>query len=239
MPTYSLEELEQYWHSNVQAFGREYADCTAVFHELMAAASPLVAAVTGRQSLEPNCAFVVLTKMLNHALASFSLVTRGLFIDAGLAARNTLETALLFELLCKDSTLCGEWSAGKAFRPSDVRKRLAHLPSVALGELVVNVSADEYEDARFAYDWLSRISHANVDSIGHAARKGVAGQVELTIGGALPKRAEVVALTKIIGHSCLRALLAASAAHAPDLVYRKLFHELTERVHAVKVKTGA
>jgi hypothetical protein len=68
--------------------------------------------------------------------------------------------------------------------------------------------------------------------------KGVADQVELTIGGAL-SRPEVVALTKIIGATCLLALLVCSAAHTPELLHRKVFQALSERVHGVKVEADA
>jgi non-ribosomal peptide synthetase component E (peptide arylation enzyme) len=238
MPSYSLDQLERHWRWTSRSFDREYADCIAMFRELFRSASSLASALTSRKTLEPNCAFVLLAKMLNHVSASFALLQRGLLIDAALTTRNAMETGLLLELLCKEPSECESWSAGKTFRPSDVRKRLAALPSVTIGELIVEISADEYDDARFAYDWMSRISHANVESYGHMARKRKADQIELTIGGSL-SRPEIIALTKIIGSCCLRALLVGGAAHAPELLHRKVFDELAKRVHAVKAEAGA
>jgi hypothetical protein len=235
---YSLDNLERHWRSTCRSFDDTFADCVAVFREMFRCASPICSALAGRKALEPNCVFVLLTKVLNHASATFVLLQRGLLVDAALTSRNAVETSLLLELLAKEPSLCGDWSRGKSFRPSDVRRRLAKLPSVALGELIVDVTPDEYEDTRFGYDWMSRITHANVESVGHAAQKHDANIFELKIGGAL-SRPEIIAVTKVLGTCYLRAILTCAAAYAPELLQREMFDELTRRLHDVKVGARA
>ena len=237
MPTYSLDDLERHWRSTCRSFDDTFADCVAVFREMFRCASPVGSAFAGRRALEPNCAFVLLAKVLNHASATFVLLRRGLLVDAALTSRNAVETSLLLELLAKEPSLCEEWIRGKRFRPSDVRRRLAELPSVALGELVIDVTPDEYDDTRFAYDWMSRITHANVESVGHAVQKKGANDFELKIGGAL-SRPEIIAVTKVLGTCYLRALLTCAAAYAPELLHRKVFDKLAARLNNVKVEAS-
>lgn len=238
MPTYSLDDLESHWRSTCTVFGKTFPVCEAVFREVFNCASPLAAALAGRKTLEPNCAFVLLTKVLNHTSATFLLLQRGLVVDAALTCRNALETSLLLELLVKEPAVCKEWSEGKRLRPSEVRRSLSKLSSVPLGDLVVEVSSDVYDDSRFAYDWLSRITHANVDSAAHAARESGADEFALTIGGAI-SRPEIIAVTKVIGDCCLRALLTCASAYAPELVHNRAFDELGARLKNVKVNASA
>jgi len=235
---YSLNALEHHWLSTEQSFGDSFADCLAVFREMFRCASRVGSALTGRKALEPNCAFVLLTKVQNHASATFVLLKRGLLVDAALTCRNAVETSLLIELLAKEPPLCEAWSRGEQFRPSRVRKRLAELPSVSVGDMIIEVTPDEYEDARFAYDWMSRISHANVESVRHAAEQKGANNFELKIGGAL-SRPEIVAVTKVLGTCCLRALLTCAAVYAPELLHHRVFDEFRKQLHDVRVEVGA
>lgn len=234
MPTYSIDNLENHWRTTCTEFGKTFPECEAVFREVFKCASSIAAALAGRKALEPNCAFVLLTKVLNHTSATFLLLQRGLLVDAALTCRNALETSLLLELLVKEPAVCKEWSEGKRFRPSEVRRSLSRIPSVPLGDLVIEVSSDAYDDCRLAYDWLSRITHANVDSAAHAAQESRPNEFTLTIGGAL-SRPEIIAVAKVTGESCLRALLMCAAAYAPELVHNRAFDELGSRLKNVKV----
>lgn len=235
VPKYSLENLENHWRSTCTEFCRTFPACDAVFREMFKCASPLVAALAGRKTLEPNCAFVLLTKVLNHASATFLLLQRGLLVDAALTCRNALETSLLLELLVKQPAVCREWSEGRRLRPSEVRRSLSSIRSVPLGDLDVEVSSDAYGDSRFAYDWLSRITHANVDSAAHAAENTGPNEFALSIGGAI-SRPEIIAITKVVGDCCLRALLTCAAAYAPELVHNRAFDELAARLKDVDVE---
>ncbi|MDD2468265.1 MAG: hypothetical protein PHI97_30155 [Desulfobulbus sp.] len=238
MVKYSLNALERHWVSIEQSFDDSYIDCIAVFREIFQCASTVSSVRTGKKSLEQNCAFILIAKVMNHASATLVLLKRGLIIDAVLTCRNAMETSMLIELLAKQPSLCEKWSYGEQFRPSRVRKRLAELSSVPVGDLIIEVTADEYDEARFAYDWMSRISHANVESIRHAAKQKGENDFELKIGGGL-SRPEIVAVTIVLGTSCLRAFVTCAAVHAPNLLDQKVFDEFQKQLNSVRVKTNA
>lgn len=217
MQEYSLDTLRRHWVELSSAFAKEDADCGAVFEQLVRLASIVASAVTKRRELATNCAYLLLAESLNHAFATFVLIERGLLVDAALTSRNGVETLLLLELLAKQPELCEKWAAGDEFRPADVRRQLSQNPSTNVGDLVVNVSPDEYEYARFAYGWLSRITHANLESLNFATASTGDNAFVVHIGGA-PSRKVLVTLATALGTTFSRALLTCCAAHAPSLL---------------------
>ena len=231
---YSLVALKEHWHAISADFSASYADCHAVFDAITHASSPISQAIAGRKALAPNCAYLLLAKSLNHAFATLTLLEHGLIIDAGLTSRNGVETLLLLELLSKRQELCEKWAAGKKFQPGEVRKQLGQLPSVTVGDLIINVTSDEYNDIKFAYDWLSRITHANLESLEHTVISTGHNTFAIHVGGAL-SRPTIVAITITLGVSFLRALLTCSATHTPKLLesHKNNFALLEERVKSL------
>jgi hypothetical protein len=182
-------------------FAPELPACQAFFEQLPKTASSVASAVSGRRALETNCAYLLLVKSLNHAFATYVLLQRGLVVDAAGSVRNALETLLLLELLSSHSELCEPWSQGKEFKPSEVRQRLAAVSTVHVGDLVIERSEDEYADAKFAYAWLSRITHANLESLNHAATSVQDGFL-LHVGGTRFS-SQAIAISKILAsRSC-------------------------------------
>jgi len=230
----SLDILKKHWSAISADFSASYADCRAVFDAITHSSSPVIEAVARRKALAPNCAYLLLAKSLNHAFATLTLLQRGLIIDAGLTSRNGVETLLLLELLSKRQELCEKWAAGEKFQPGEVRKQLGQLPSVTVGDLIINVTSDEYDNMKFAYDWLSRITHANLESLQHVATSVGQNDFTIHIGGTLSRPA-IVAITTTLGDSFLRALLTCSATHAPTLLesHKNDFTLLQERVKSL------
>ncbi|MHB1787708.1 MAG: hypothetical protein ACYCS7_16540 [Acidimicrobiales bacterium] len=235
--TYSISNLKTHWHSISADFSASYAECHAVFDAITHSSSPVIQAIAGRKALAPNCAYLLLAKSLNHAFATLTLLQRGLIIDAGLTSRNGVETLLLLELLSKRQELCEKWAAGEKFQPCEVRKQLGQMPSVTVGDLIINVTSDEYDNTKFAYDWLSRITHANLESLQHVATPTGQNDFAIQVGGALSRPA-IIAITITLADSFLRALLTCSAAHAPSLLesHKADFMLLRERITSLATK---
>lgn len=217
MPTYSLDGLQGHWASSVAQYKKEHGDCRAVFEQVVHLASIVAGCLVSRRAMAPNCCYLLLAKALNHSLATFVLAERGLSVDAALTSRNALETLLLLELLSKRSELCQEWANGREFKPSEVRNHLSQNPSTEVGDLVINVTGGAYEDARFVYGWLSKITHANLESLNFATSSAGDNAFTVHVGGQL-SRPVLVALAKVIGTTFVRSLLTCCAAHAPLLL---------------------
>jgi hypothetical protein len=215
MPQYSISGLEKHWLANRGRFQAESGACREVFAELISMMSDLGALLSGRKVLEVNRAYLLLVKAINHIASTLLLVERGLIVDAALTARNALETLLLLELLTKKPELCLKWSTGEKFTPGAVRKQLASLPRVEVGELAIEVSSDTWDDIRFVYDWLSQITHANLDSLNHAASQSGANSFELHVGGSL-SRPVAIAIAKSLGYTSLRSLATCLAVYEPS-----------------------
>jgi hypothetical protein len=215
MPQYSIASLQEHWLANQLRFSTECDACRRVFAELITTMSDVGARLSSRKTLEVNCAFLLLVKTMNHIASTFVLVERGLMVDSALTSRNALETLLLLELLAKKPELCAKWTAGEQFTPGGVRKRLASLPRIEVGDFVIEVSLDTYDDERFVYDWLSDITHANLDSLNHTTSQTSGNSFELHVGGALSSPV-VVAITKSLGCASFRVLATCLAVHDPD-----------------------
>jgi hypothetical protein len=111
------------------------------------------------------------------------LMERGLMVDAALAARNGIETLLLLDLLSKKPELCQKWVNGEKFKPVDVRKQLQGLLHVTVGDLVIKTSKETYDEVSFLYAWLSRIAHANLESLNQVTTQTGANAYEIQVGG--------------------------------------------------------
>jgi len=171
--------------------------------------------LSGRKTLEANCAYLLLVKAMNHIASTLLLVERGLMVDGALTSRNALETLLLLELLSKKPELCAKWIGGEQFTPGGVRKKLASLPQTEVGDFAIEVSPDTYDDARLVYDWLSNITHANLDSLNHTASQSGGNSFKLHIGGALSPPV-VVAITRSVSWASVRTLATCLAVHDSD-----------------------
>jgi len=186
-----------------------------VFAELIATMSDIGSLLSGRKTLEVNCSYLLMVKAMNHIASTLLLVERGLMVDGALTSRNALETLLLLELFAKKPELCAKWSAGEQFTPGSVRKTLASLPRIEVGDFAIEVSLDTYDDARFVYDWLSRITHANLDSLDHTTSQSGENSFELHVGGALSSPV-IVAITKSLGWAGFRTMATCLAVHDPN-----------------------
>jgi hypothetical protein len=220
MPIYTIQGLERYWVASVTRFRAEYGNLRAVLAACIETASGVASSLSERRSLEANCAYLLLAKATNHVASTVVLLERGLMVDAALTGRNTIETALLLELVSKRQELCPRWSAGEVFAPSNVRKQLAELADVTIGEVVISVTPDEYDEARLAYNWLSRITHANLESLSHTATQTGEKSFVVHIGGEVSVPV-AVAIVKSVGVTLLRAMLTALAVHDPAALRAK------------------
>jgi hypothetical protein len=140
---------------------------------------------------------------------------RGLMVDAALTARNGLETSILLEYLCKEPDRCAAWAGGEEFSPGRVRRELAAMPRVEIGDLAIEVGAEEYEAVRFAYSWLSRITHANLESLNHSATATGDNSFVIHFGGELSIPV-AVAVAQVLGDSAVRALVTCLVTHSSD-----------------------
>ena len=125
MTKYSIPNLRLHWTAKTQEFACDYQTCVELFREIAEVGSLVVQALARRRILETNCAFLLVTKALNHAYSTLLLLERGLVVDAALTSRNAIETLLLLELLAKRPALCRKWVDGHEFKPSDVRRQLS------------------------------------------------------------------------------------------------------------------
>lgn len=240
MPTYTLPDLERHWVAASRSFGTDLPECQAVFDQIPKTGSSVANSLESRKMLAENCAYLALVKALNHALSTYVLLKQGLLVDAALTARNGLETCLLLELLCLQPATCESWSQGQEIRPSAVRRKLANLPTIDTGSVSISPAEDEYADAKLAYDWLSKITHANLESLNHASTRVASDSWVLHVGGnRFPGQAN--AITKILGLSFLRAAVTCAAVHAPQLLNsdRARFLRLRQCVAALPPKSGA
>jgi hypothetical protein len=214
MAQYSISSLESHWLANQHRFRTEFDACRKVFAELISAISDIGSLLSGHKTLEANCAYLLTVKATNHIASTLLLMERGLMVDGALTSRSALETLLLLELLAKKPELCKKWSAGEQFTPGSVRKTLVSLSKVEAGDFAIEVSVDTYDDARFAYDWLSRITHANLDSLNYTTAQSGENSFELHIGGALSPPM-VVAITRSLGWAAFRTMATCLAVHDP------------------------
>ncbi len=231
MTKYNISNLRRHWETNAEAFVRDQAASSGLLHEVVQLGSLVVSLLAQRKALEPNCSFLLLAKALNHAYSTLILLERGLVIDAQLTCRNAIETLLLIELLVKRPDLMTKWIAGHEFTPAEVRKQLADLPVAPVNDVVIHVSSDDYEDARFVYGTFSRLTHANLESLNHAVSAESVNSFVVHIGGA-HSPSWSIAIAGALGSTFLRACLTAVAAYAPAELeqHREAFGRLQEKL---------
>jgi len=179
--------LEKHWHSSATAFRSEYRAWIDVFWDLVPAVSEVLSLLEGKRRLAENCSYLLLSKSLNHALATFSLAERGLCIDAALASRNAIETLLLMQVLMLDASedLFHRWSKGEEIKPGWVRNELKAKSSSTVRDVIVSIDQETHELNRMIYGWLSNITHANLDSLNQTVRKTGDQSYEVFVGGSL------------------------------------------------------
>ena len=240
MSQYSIDQLRKHWAANTANFQSQLPVCHALFKELADFGSLVASALTGRKELEANCVYLLFAKSLNHAFSALLLLERGLIVDSALSTRNALESLLLLELLVKRPELCASWAQGDEFRPAEVRRQLSELQTVAVRDVVISVTRDEYDDAKFAYSWLSRITHANLESLQHSATSDGPDSFVVHIGGAHSETA-AVAIAAVLGSAFLRAGATAVSAYAVSVLQQHghAFDRLKERTAALTAKRGA
>jgi hypothetical protein len=158
-----------------------------VFWALVSAVSEVLLLLEGRRRLPENCSYLLLSKSLNHALAAFSLAERGLCIDSALASRNAIEALLLLQVLMMDASegLFHRWSEGEEFKPGWVRNELKARSSATVRDVIVTTDQETQELNRMAYSWLSKITHANRDSVNQTAQKTSDESYKIFTGGSL------------------------------------------------------
>jgi hypothetical protein len=179
--------LEKHWRSSLNFFQSEYGRWIVVFWDVVSAASEVLILLQGKRCLAENCSYLLLSKSLNHALATFSLAERGLCVDAALASRNAIETLLLLQALMLDSSedLFRRWSQGEEFKPAWVRNRLKAQSSFEVRNIIVSIDLETHDVNRMLYGWLSNITHANLNSLNQTVRKTGEQSYEVFVGGSL------------------------------------------------------
>ena len=204
----TLFDMQLHWQRNEAVFDRVYAEWTSAFGDLIAEVSEVLGTLAGKKRLAENCSYLLLSKALNHALAMFSLIRRGLCIDAALSARNSVEALLLLELCAADSSekLFGQWADGKSFQPRWVRQELAFRKDVAIRDVVISSDYETHEFHRFVYGWLSQITHANLRSLDYCVKRNGDRGFEVFVGGSIDQApAFINAMFAVVCHALLNA----------------------------------
>jgi hypothetical protein len=179
--------MEKHWRNSTNTFRAQYRDWIMVFWDIVPAVSEVLNLLEGKGRLAENCSYLLLSKSLNHALATFSLAERGLCIDAALASRNAIETLLLMQALMLDSSedFFRRWSQGEEFKPGWVRKELKAKSSSAVRDVIITMDQETHDLNRMLYGWLSNITHANLNSLNQTVRKTGEQSYEVFVGGSL------------------------------------------------------
>jgi hypothetical protein len=170
---------------NATLFRDLYKEYISLFWDHVFEVSRFTETLKGRKRLAENCSYLLWAKGLNHSLASYASLERGLLVDSALCARNAVESFLLLELLCKDESeqLFLKWSKGDEFKPSWVRKELEKKKEVYVRDVIISRGIEEDESDRFIYKWLSEITHANLSSLEYISRKVDENSFEIQVGG--------------------------------------------------------
>ncbi len=180
----ALPDIEQHWASNSRQFRKTHASWLSTYADLINVVGGILDTLEGRRQLVENCSYLMLSKAINHSLSAYTLITRGLVIDAALSARNSIETLLLLQLCILDPSenLFRRWSKGESFKPSWVRKELEKLGEVSVRGVVVSRPPLEGNYA-LLYKWLSEITHANLASFNETAIAQSADDIQVSVGG--------------------------------------------------------
>lgn len=233
---YTLENIDRHWQSNHGDFVRLYADWVEAYRILIPLTGEVIRLLQGRKALAENCTHLLLSKAFNHTLATYTLIPCGLLIDAGLSARNGLETLLLLELLMTDSSErhFNDWALGKEFRPGWVRQQLGTNLSTTVRDVVITFNDDYYETVKIAYSFFSDITHANLRSAEHSVKGDHTTQLIVPTAGHLDeKEALINCLLAVLGNGLHRCSIIASAVFDPGFLksHGTEFTEAQRRMH--------
>ena len=234
---YQLEDIERHWKNNQAILQTGFQDWMAIFKELVPVATEVAASLEGRRSLAENCTYLLISKGINHSLATYTLISKGLLIDASLTARNAVETFLMLELFATDPTevYFKEWADGKEFKPAWVRSKLGSFLSATVREVVITCDDDFYETIRMAYSFWSGITHSNLKSAQYSVRALPDGSLEVPTGGGLRgQNALVNCLFAVTCSGLLRSILIASAVFSV-----KLLQDVGSRLAVIQARINA
>ena len=78
---------------------------------------------------QPKCLFrnvrlMLIARFMNHLYSMFSLVERGLFLDAQACARSATEATAFYWMICIDQSSAEDYDKKRSPRPVDIRKKL-------------------------------------------------------------------------------------------------------------------
>jgi hypothetical protein len=208
LPKYNLRRLQAHWWSTSEKFNKQYKDCGITFDNLIQYLSDAITRLEGKARLAENCAYLLLTKGINHGFAAYNLIERGLVIDAALCARNAVEVCLMLQLFVTDETEAyfEAWANDKNISPGEVRKRLSVIKEVAIRDVIVKFSDDHVEDTRIIYGKLSDITHANLQSLRLTVNEEEKQHFQVYVGGSIEgQEAMIRAIFGVICHYLLDA----------------------------------
>lgn len=232
---YSLPKLRKHWAALSSEFASEYTEWINLFSDLVRLVSHTASRFEGKRKLPENCCYLLLSKSINHTLAAYVLLERGLIIDAALSARNALETLLMLELFAKDRSVnhFELWANGKRYSPSDVRARLKKLSTVHVGDVIITVDDEYQKTIKFVYDVLSQITHSNIESLQHTVSADSPQTLKVWVGGSLQdQRAFINAIFVTISHNLLTTVMVCCAVF--DLAFleesKDAFGQLSRRI---------
>lgn len=191
---YSLKDFQNHWKVNSSEFRNRYSGWLSIFDKTIGVVeSGMNHLKNSEKSIENNCCFLLLSKILNHSISSIVLLEKGLVIDSALCARNSIESILLLNLFALDpkTNHFVEWSNGKEYKPYEVRQRLKDLGSIKKNEVEVLIEKSEYEGYDLAYKWFSQITHANFESMKYVI-KMANNNIQVYIGGSIENKNEFV-----------------------------------------------
>ena len=231
---YQIEDIERHWNNNQATLRANFRDWLSIFLDLVPMATDMAASLAGRRALAENCTHLLLSKGINHSLATYTLVSRGLLIDASLTARNAIETFLMLELFATDptETYFKQWSNGKEFKPAWVRSKLGASLHATVRDVIITCDDDFYETVRRAYSFWSGITHSNLQSAQYSVRSLPDGALEVPTGGSLRGQDALVnCLFAVTCGGLLRSILIASAVFSV-----KLLADMSSRLADIQIR---
>ncbi|MEW8653642.1 MAG: hypothetical protein AB2595_05305 [Candidatus Thiodiazotropha endolucinida] len=226
--TYTLSEIENHWFSTSAMFKEVHNDLITLFSEVIPISFEVARSLEGRKELPENCTHLLLSKIINHSLSMYTLVEKGLLIDASLSARNAIETFLMLELFATDAheEYFKQWSNGKEFKPTFVRNKLGTSLNAVVKEVKITFDDDFYESVKLAYTFFSDITHSNLKSAEYSVSVKDKGHLELPTGGNIEdKEALIRCLFAVTCSGLIRAILISSAIFS-----LKLLEEISPRL---------
>jgi hypothetical protein len=185
MPKLTIKNLDRHWAWTSSSFRAEHQPWLKLFDEALTQTSYVMSELEGKRQLAENCSYLLLSKAVNHILSMWTLANRGLNVDASLCARNSVETLLLLQicLLDPEEQFFRQWAEGRGFSPAWVRKQLDSIKRVQVREIEYSRSADEDGLDALIYGWLSKITHANVESLSYSVRGRGENSFQVIVGG--------------------------------------------------------